>query len=178
MSDTDEGRFNALHQANATALLHYFQRRVVVREDAADLLAETYLVAWRRIRAVPADDGDARAWMFGVAHGVLANHRRGIRRRLSLAERIRDEITRQPTAAPASPLQGDVDAALALLSADDRELLLLTSWDGLSPQQAASVLGIGAGAARTRLHRARSRLRDSLALTQCRTFLEVVRQNG
>lgn len=153
---TPESRFTELHAENGRALLNYFRRRVTVEEDAADLVAETYLVLWRRIDSVPEGQEAARCWAFGVAHGVLANYSRGVRRRLSLADRLRDDL--RTASSSATTECAEVDGVLEQLDAADRDLLTLTCWDGLTLTQAASVLGINPSTARVRLHRARQRL--------------------
>jgi DNA-directed RNA polymerase specialized sigma24 family protein len=88
----DVGWVAALAEREAPRLLSYFERRVGVREDAADLLGETLLVLWRRSSDIPASDIEAAMWLFGVARRVLAGHRRGGKRRLALAERLRNEL--------------------------------------------------------------------------------------
>jgi RNA polymerase sigma-70 factor (ECF subfamily) len=158
---TDRERFQALHAALGEQLLRYFLRRSVGPSDAADLAAETYLTLWRRIDRLPEDEDGARAWAFGVARGVLLNHSRGVRRRLALADRLRDALLQEEGAiADNRSILGD---ALGSLSEDDRELIILIAWDGLNPAQAAAVLGIEPGAARVRLHRARKRLRAAMS---------------
>lgn len=152
-------RFEALYTSHSADLLAYAARRTSSGADAADVVADTFLVAWRRIEEVPAGD-DARPWLFGVARGVLANHRRGLRRRSTLSERVAGEVDRlvaDATHGREPSVSAEVVAALDALGDDDRELLLLVGWDGLSPQQAAVVVGCSAGAARVRLHRARRR---------------------
>ena len=79
---------------NGPDLLSYLERRVADRADAADLLAETFLIAWRRVDAIPADDQEARMWLYGVARNVLANPRRGVRRSSEMAGRLRVEVER------------------------------------------------------------------------------------
>ncbi len=153
-----EQRFAALYRAHALAVLGYALRRVEPREQAADVVAEVFTVAWRRLDDVPAGDG-ARPWLFGVARLVLANHRRGVLRANRLADRLRAELAVDgPRPAP----HVDVHAALAELDAADRELLTLTSWEGLTPAEIAAATGLSNGAVRVRLHRARQRLAASL----------------
>jgi RNA polymerase sigma-70 factor (ECF subfamily) len=90
---------------------------------------------------------------------VLANQRRGERRRSALADRMRAEARDDPaTGAPSLEDLGLADA-FARLSAADREVLALESWEGLGPQEIGAVLGCSQNAARIRLHRARHRLR-------------------
>lgn len=156
-------QFEALVRAHMGSLLGYALRRVDRREDAADVVADTLLVAWRRLDEVPAGDG-ARPWLFGVARWVLANGRRSGRRRDRLGERLRQEVGRLtvPDHAAAVGTTVVVRAALARLDADDREILQLTSWEGLQPSEIALALGLSPATVRTRLHRARQRLRRKL----------------
>ena len=152
-------RFGRLYRDQGRAILAYALRRVEEPEDAADVVAETFLVAWRRLDEVPVDSG-ARLWLFAVARRVIANLHRSERRRTRLGERLsetlRTELATQP--APAGEA-AEVLRAMGGLGDDDRELLLLVSWEELSPGEAAKVLGVSSLAARSRLHRARRRLR-------------------
>jgi RNA polymerase sigma-70 factor (ECF subfamily) len=156
-------RFDALYRANVRALLGFALRRVGQPSDAADVVADTMLVAWRRLDDVPPGD-EARLWLYGVARRVLANRRRGDRRRDRLGSRLRDDVGRLVASdhAVAVATGVDVRAALGALGADDRELLQLTAWEGLAPHEVATVLGISDVAVRSRLHRARARLRQEL----------------
>jgi RNA polymerase sigma factor (sigma-70 family) len=174
MTDSDETldrrlaetRFRRLYAEHGRALLAYALRRTADAEDAADVVSETFLVAWRRAGEVPSG-GDARPWLYGVARRTLANQRRGERRRDRLAQRLRHDLAAAIPAGSGSP--GDNDRlrfALARLHPDDREILRLTAWEELSPSQASRVLGISAVATRSRLHRARRRLRRELAESQ------------
>lgn len=152
-------QFGRLYREQARAILAYALRRVEDREDAADVVAETFLVAWRRLAEVPPGPG-ARLWLYAVARRTIANLHRSERRRTRLggrlAESLRTELATRP--APAGEA-AEVLRAMAGLSDEDRELLLLVSWEGLSPSEAAKVLEISSLAARSRLHRARRRLR-------------------
>ena len=159
-------RFRVLYGENAPALLGYALRRVRTAADAADVVAETFLVAWRRLDDVP-PGRQARPWLFGVSRRVMANQRRGALRRSALADKLRRDLVQQvrldePVGRedPAPPMAA-LQAALERLPEDDRELLRLTTWEGLSPTELATVLGIPAATVRTRLHRARRRLRQA-----------------
>ena len=158
-----EQRFRRVYASNFPALLAYAARRVDQPEDASDVVAETFLVAWRRRGHLPPHD-EIRLWLYGVARRVLANHHRGGARRERLGERLRQRIVAAVSRDPAGevPQRLQVRAALALLDEPDRELIMLTAWEGLQPREAAEVLGISAGAARTRLSRARARLREAI----------------
>jgi RNA polymerase sigma-70 factor (ECF subfamily) len=155
-------RFRLIFREAYPALKRYVAYRGVSRADAEDLVAATMEIAWRRIDQVPAED--PLPWLYGVAHNLLRNHRRSIRRASTLASRM---PISPPVTAPGDA-EVSVDALLAALSRlgdDDQELLLLVAWDGLSPSQAAVVLACTPVAARSRLHRARRRLALELGLT-------------
>ena len=158
-------RFRALFDGEHAVVLRYCLRRVAAPEDAADALAETFLVAWRQLDAVPRGT-EARYWLLAVARRVVANARRGELRRDQLADRLRDHVRTRAGATTTPSGADDVRAALARLGDDDRELLTLVAWEELTPTEAGRVLGISAGTARVRLHRARSRLRRALHTTE------------
>jgi len=160
-SEVARARFSDLYRDHARDLLGYALRRSADPDDAADVVAETFLVAWRRMGEVPLDR-EARPWLYGTARHVLANQNRGARRRDRLTQRLRDDLRQQ------LPIQRPEDGgalleALAGLGEADREVLMLIGWEELTPAQAARALGISPLAARTRLHRARRRLRAQLA---------------
>jgi RNA polymerase sigma factor (sigma-70 family) len=160
---TPADRFRRLFADTERELLAYALRRVDRAEDAADVVAETFLVAWRRMDRVPEGD-DARLWLYGVARRQLANQRRGQLRRSRLADRLRAEL---PAAAAVTHGTEDhrvvaVRAALARLDEEDREILRLSSWEGLTPAEIAAVMGVPGVTVRSRLHRARKRLRSEV----------------
>jgi RNA polymerase sigma factor (sigma-70 family) len=162
-----EARFDELYRSAGASVLAYALSRCTSREDALDVTADTFLVAWRRRFEVPADAEDARAWLFGVARGCLLNLVRGDRRSQRLGQRLLEASDVVPLPDPARIHEGrsdtrDVRRALDELSADDRELVTLTAWEGLTPAQAGATLGLTPTAARSRLHRARLRLRAAL----------------
>ena len=155
-------RFEALYASSQKAVFGYVLRRVDRPEDGADVIAETFLVAWRRLDEVP-DGEQARLWLYGVARRALANQRRGERRRTALAERLRAELATAPAAYESESRLSEVVDALARLSEGERELLRLEGWEGLDIGQIATVLGISPNAVRIRLHRARKRLAREVA---------------
>jgi len=153
-------RFGRLYREQWRAILAYALRRVEEPEDAADVVAETFLVAWRRLDELPIGERE-RLWLYAVARRVTANHRRAEGRRTRLAERLAESLRSEAVADPVAP-GGEARAVLRAmreLGEQDRELLLLVTWEELSPAQAGEVLGISSLAARSRLHRARRRLR-------------------
>jgi len=157
-----EARFHRLYSEYGREVMAYALRRTVDAEDAADVVSETFLVAWRRAAEV-SPGPEACLWLFGVARRTLANQRRGQRRRDRLAQRLRQDLAAaSPAFAEPERESEAVRSALERLSPEDREILRLTSWEELAPAQAARVLEISAVAARSRLHRARRRLRREL----------------
>lgn len=155
-------RFRHVYAEHFDRVLGFALRRVDRAEDAADVVAETFLVAWRRLGDVPGEPA-TRLWLYGVARRVLANQRRGERRRTALGERLAADLTLDvPDPAPVVAERLRYGQALDQLAERDREVILLHAWEGLEPREIAEVLGVSAVAARSRLSRARSRLRHLL----------------
>jgi RNA polymerase sigma-70 factor, ECF subfamily len=147
-------RFERLWDEHYDTVLAYARRRTTP-EHADDVLDETFLVVWRRLRDVP---DDALPWIIGVARRVIANHRRGLRRGQALVSKLSGlpvEVT--PDHAERAP-SGQVLPALSSLSAKDREALMLVAWEGLEPRRAAVAAGCSAATFSVRYHRARKRL--------------------
>jgi RNA polymerase sigma factor (sigma-70 family) len=148
-------RFEALFRAEYPTVAGYIGRRVEP-DLVDDLVDEVFLVAWRRLDRVPAEP---RPWLLTVARNVLGTHIRGARRSRALNVRLAtSEVDR--TSPPSA--DSGAAAALAALRPKDREALLLVSWEGLTPSEAARVLGERPASFRSRLHRARSRFRQAL----------------
>ncbi len=134
-----------------------YVRRRVDPAHVDDLVDEVFLVAWRRFDELPAEP---LGWLLRVAHNVCGTHIRGSRRGRALTQRL--QLERERYAEIGEP-DGEALAALAALPAADREVLLLVGWEGLTPAQAAVVIGCGASAIRMRLLRARRRFALQLA---------------
>ena len=154
-----EERFRTLYESARSRLLAYALRRTTSAEDAADVVAETFATAWRRIDDVP--DGEAEIlWLYATARRVIANYRRRTRHRTDVVERLAVEMAasfaKQRDANEEDALVAT--RVLARLSEDDREILMLAGWEGLDSTQLACTLGCSPTAARIRLHRARIRL--------------------
>ena len=164
-ADPDERRrrFEAIYTLNCGPILGYALRRTSNGDDAADVVAETFLTAWRRLDDVPSG-ADCRLWLYGVARRVLANHYRGERRKSELADRLRLDLAVVAGQDPeyTGSLAG-IAAAFQSLAGTDRELLSLVAWEGLDRAGIATVLGCSRNAVRIRLHRARSRFAAALA---------------
>ena len=150
--------------AELEALWHEWHRYVLAyalrRADPAtaeDVVAETFVIAWRRLADVPERP---LPWLLGVARRVLANQRRGARRRRALAEHLRERAS-APSGPEGAP-EGRALTALASLAERDREALLLHAWEGLDHAQAGTVMGCSGATFAVRLHRARRRFEREL----------------
>ncbi|UYO98452.1 sigma-70 family RNA polymerase sigma factor [Microbacterium sp. M28] len=152
----------AAFEASASDLLAYLTRRTNA-DEAPDLLGETMVVAWRRVRRLPSDEQQARMWLFGIARGTLQNHARGERRRWALADRIRG-TGRAHATAPAADAGSEVRDAIERLEPDLAELVRLVHWDRMSLAEASELLGIPASTARGRYQRAKEQLRTALSV--------------
>ncbi len=151
-------RLEDLFRAHAKDVLAYTLRRAD-RATAEEITAEVFVVAWRHIERVP--DEAPVLWLYGVARRLLSNERRATRRREALIRALQPLTREAQTDARSEPEM--MAEALAALSPRDRELLMLTAWEGLDATQVSVVLGCKPGAVHTRLHRARSRLAAQLA---------------
>jgi RNA polymerase sigma-70 factor (ECF subfamily) len=150
--EDDEARLRRMWDAHHGAVLAYCRRRAAP-DVASEVAVEVFAVAWRRLDVVP---GEPRGWLLGVARRTLANRRRADARHARLLDRLRERATPEDH----GPRLGDpqLAAALAGLTAREREALLLVNWDGLSTAQAAEACGCSKAAFRVRIHRARRRL--------------------
>jgi RNA polymerase sigma-70 factor, ECF subfamily len=113
-----------------------FALRRVRREDAEDILAETFLVAWRRFEHIPSEP---MPWLLGIARKVIATRRRGDRRRGNLFLKLHDDPDSRRSEHPSTE-RLEVAGAFNSLSERDREALTLIGWDGLTVPQAAKVV--------------------------------------
>ncbi|MEN8115172.1 MAG: sigma-70 family RNA polymerase sigma factor, partial [Actinomycetota bacterium] len=145
--------------------VHAYLRRRTDRETALDVLAETFMVVWRRIDAVPIGDA-ARPWIYGVARKTLANQRRSQRRSQALHERLAEQGSISPSD-PATVVVRNAEAwevidAMDRLRDDDREVLRLAAWEDLPHPEIAEIFGCSAHAVDQRLLRAKKRLEREL----------------
>jgi RNA polymerase sigma-70 factor (ECF subfamily) len=158
----EEQRFRRLYEQSYEALLAYALRRVPDRSEAHDVVADTFLVLWRRLRDAPPDE-EIPLWLYGIARRVLANKVRGGVRRERLSARLSQLAANAPTKDEIVDLRihaESVITALGLLGDSDREILMLAAWENLSTAEIAKVIGCTENAAAIRLHRARRRLTD------------------
>jgi RNA polymerase sigma factor (sigma-70 family) len=145
-------RFERMFAEHSRSVFAYAARRAPERAD--DVVAETFAVAWRRFDDLPRD---VEPWLFGVARRVLAGQWRSQSRQSALVSRLIEIDARQAPEGEAD--YADIYGVLGQLSESDREVLMLTYWEGLAPERAAVVLGISRDAVNQRVHRARERLR-------------------
>ena len=154
-------RFERLFRDSYPLVRAYALRRAAP-DVAQDAVADTFLVAWRRLEDVP---DDPLPWLYGTARRVLANQRRSAARGVALEQRLGGATT-----VDAGPDLGDtvadaelVRVALGRLSDRGREALMLVAWEGLDGARAARAAGCSRAAFAVRLHRARRQLADELA---------------
>jgi RNA polymerase sigma factor (sigma-70 family) len=156
--DAREERFRDMYEGALNRVVAYALRRTVSYEDAADVVAETFAIAWRRLDEIPTGQREV-PWLYVVARRVIANRVRGEANRSDVVQRLAHQLT------TAAHQHRELDAdrlsaldALRHLTDEDREVLMLVAWDGLTSQQLGWALSCSPTAARIRLHRARARL--------------------
>jgi RNA polymerase sigma-70 factor, ECF subfamily len=170
-SVTDPQAFRELFARHFGALFTYFARRLG-RDAADDLTAEVFLTAFDRRARYDLAHPDARPWLFGIAANLLRRHRRAEVRRLRAhareAGRTRDGggdegVERLDDRWAAGPA---LARALASLPRGQREALLLFAWADLGYEEIARALDVPVGTVRSRLSRARERVRRELGWSQ------------
>jgi RNA polymerase sigma-70 factor (ECF subfamily) len=151
----DRQSFVDIYERHYDAVLRYAWRRVGP-DDAADVVAETFTIAWRRLRDVPEDL--PLPWLYGVARNIIANRSRKDRRRGAPGAFDEGVYLVEPDHAEAIGRRDAALAALHDLSENDREIVRLIAWEGLTTAETAVVLGCSVATAAVRLHRARKRI--------------------
>ncbi|MEV4378551.1 RNA polymerase sigma factor [Streptosporangium sp. NPDC049644] len=162
MDDDWLARFEAVYRETYHQITAYAVRRCDSPQDAADVVAETFTIAWRRVSELPPGQ-EARLWLYGVARKVLAGHRRSAARRRQRSVELDTEMADLYGSSPDNGVELSVIAQVfGSLSDDDRELLSLVAWEGLGREEIATMLGLSRNAVRIRLHRARRRFSRAL----------------
>ncbi|MFI6818842.1 RNA polymerase sigma factor [Nonomuraea sp. NPDC050328] len=164
-SQRDPEAFAGLFDRHAPAMRRYVARRLGP-SLADDVVSDTFLTAFRRRGRYDSGHPDARPWLYGIAARLISRHRRvEIRFYRALVRTGVDEIA-EPYAERVDDRvaaeQAGLAAALAGLSAGDREVLLMVAWADMTYEDVARALGIPLGTVRSRLHRARARTRLAL----------------
>ncbi|MBT2206711.1 RNA polymerase sigma factor [Actinomadura sp. NEAU-AAG7] len=163
----DGEEFTALYDRYFPAVYRYVAGRLG-REAADDVVAETFLAAFRRRAAFDPARGAVRPWLYGIATNLIAQHRRTETRRYQALARIGTEPDqtghedRVASSVTAERLQPHLARALAGLSRKDRDVVLLKALGQLGNEEIAAVLGVPYGTVGSRLNRARRKLRADL----------------
>jgi RNA polymerase sigma factor (sigma-70 family) len=164
----DPQAFTELFERHFAAIDRWLHRRVGA-PLAEDLAAETFTRAFDHRERFDRSYADARPWLFGIAANLVHDHRRTELRRLRALARVqrRDAATVDVAAdadarADAAAAGPAIAAALADLRSEERDVLLLVAWAGLEYEEVATATGVPIGTVRSRLHRARQRLRIAL----------------
>ncbi|SEE09096.1 RNA polymerase sigma factor [Ruania alba] len=142
--------------------IHAYAMRHVGPDRAEEVVAETFLVAWRRLEDVP---GSGLPWLLVVARNTIRSDRRSMYRQRALTAELERLTKLTDHVASAETLVTERDAllrGLAQLSKNQREAILLVAWDGLTTTDAAAVAGCALGTFKVRLHRARRRMSRAL----------------
>ena len=170
LSRQEPEQFTVLFRRHAPHIQRYVVRRL--GQDAADdIVAETFLLAFRQRDSYDQARPDARPWLYGIATNLIGRHRRAeIRLYRALARTGADPVMepftdRVDDRVSASTASRRLAAGLARLPEELRDTLLLVAWSGLTYQEAATALGIPVGTVRSRMSRARSKLRRALGGT-------------
>lgn len=162
MTEVEEmQRFTALYDAHQSQVYGYAVSRAG-RQVADEIVSDTFLVAWRRFGELPEP---ALPWLLGVARNLIREQARQSARQESIEAELRTWTSQEPAGVDPAEVVTDRDSvlsALAGLSADDRELLTLVAWHGLTPREAARVVGCSSATYFVRLHRARRRLEQAV----------------
>jgi RNA polymerase sigma factor (sigma-70 family) len=150
--------------------LHRFLVRRVGPHVGDDLLGETFRIAFERRSSFDVERASVRPWLYGIATNLLARHRRAEARRLraTAALAARSHVAVDPSegvvrALDATARWHEVAEAVAALPDGERDALLLFAWEELSYEDVASALDVPVGTVRSRLNRARRRLREPVA---------------
>ena len=163
--------FAVLFDRHADSVHRYAARRLGA-EAAEDVMAETFTTAFQQRFRYRTESTDARPWLFGIATNLIGRHRRAEARRLkalgrlpspapggapgeAVADRVAERVSAQA-------LRRELAGALARLPARHRDVLLLVAWADLGYEEVAAALGVPVGTVRSRLHRARRKVREAL----------------
>ncbi|MCW3842970.1 RNA polymerase sigma factor [Micromonospora yasonensis] len=178
----DSESFAVIFDRHAPYIHRYLARRLGAG-TADDLVAETFLAAFRRRERFDTAYPDARPWLYGIATNLIRQHRREEEREYRLRQAYIPALSeashadRVTTVVTAQSLRHMLFGALAELSTGDRDVLLLIAWEELTYDETASALAIPVGTVRSRLHRARKLLREALG-SDPTNAIEEISSNG
>ncbi|WP_308442632.1 RNA polymerase sigma factor [Rugosimonospora africana] len=172
----DTEQFAVLYDRYAAQLYRYAHRRIGP-EFAEDVVADTFLAAFRRRREYDLARPDARPWLFGIVTKEIAGRRRAEQARYRMLSRAGVDDTvdgmadRVAIAVTAQAVRAPLAGALGRLARGDRDVLLLIAWGDLSYEEVAETLQIKLGTVRSRLHRARRQIKEALGGSDPTTVL-------
>jgi RNA polymerase sigma-70 factor (ECF subfamily) len=159
-------RFGTIFDRHATVLHRYLVRRLGP-DEAEAVVGEVFRIAFEKRHTYDLLRPTARPWLYGIATNLLAKHRRREARRIHAMARLAaqrlaptDHAERVSVAVDASGRWQRVAQAVTSLPEPERDALVLHVWEALSYQEVADALGVPVGTVRSRLHRARGRLRE------------------
>jgi RNA polymerase sigma factor (sigma-70 family) len=170
ISLAEPDRFAEIFDRHFATVFRFAERRVG-RDEAAEVASETFARAFAKRGSFRPEAVDALPWLLGIASKLILHERRRFARYLAAVDRTSAEIRTADLEADLGAADRRLDApadwarvraALLTLADTDRELLLLVTWDELSYEEAAAVLGLPLGTVRSKLHRAKERLRELL----------------
>jgi len=182
MVPDEQTAFRAMYTEHHAAVLGYCLRRVH-RDDGRDLVSDVFAVAWRRRKTTPEAEF-VLPWLYAIAAKTIANYRRGLRRRSGLMEKVRRFTVWREPSPEVQVVRHSEDAAVIhaveRLRPNDREMLLLSAWEGLTSREIAVRFDISSDAAEKRLTRAKHRLRAELKRIENKTDVtpRVAREGG
>jgi RNA polymerase sigma factor (sigma-70 family) len=175
-------RFAVLFDRHAPHIHRYLARRAG-RQIADDLVAETFLTAFAKRDRYDLRHANARPWLYGIATNLVGQHRRDEARQYRItqaagaepdvpghAEQVAADVTAQA-------MRTLLNTALTALPTGDRDVLLLIAWEQLTYQEVSLALAIPVGTVRSRLHRARTKVRQILADTDAAATYEELTTN-
>lgn len=181
-SRTEPDRFASLFDRHAPHIHRYLARRVGP-QAADDLVAETFLVAFGKRAGYDPRFRDARPWLYGIATNLVGQHRREEVRQLRLRQSAgpapiqNDDAERAVVNLTAQSVSAALGNALSALAKPDRDVLLLIAWEQLTYEEVARALAIPVGTVRSRLHRARAKIRRALENTPAAAVYEEILTN-
>lgn len=172
-TDTATQSFSVVYETHYPAVFRYCIRLGLSSTDAQDVAQQVFAVAWRRISVLLThpeidDMGNSPrlAWLLSVTGKMVLNHRRGLARGRDLRLRAGQMFVGTHSQSADSLLPGPAMRAFVALADRDRDVLRLSSWDGLTASDIGRVLNCSENAAALRLSRARQRFRAALAAEQ------------
>ncbi len=170
-----EERIRQLMVDHHDAVARYVARRLPA-DEIGEVVAEVFVTAWRRLDAL--EDQRELPWLYGVAHNKIAHRRRAHARRLRLVDRLHSMSTEAAFNDPADSIASDdlVGRAADRLSPRERELLQLISWEQLTTEELAVVLGCTTNSVHQRIHRLRKNLKAHITAIDSTEFQPTTRK--